>query len=316
MHLTQAAGGRTSKLTSLEDLASHVKPGSTVVIGGALGYGVPMSVLRELIRQQCSDLTLLAFTQGFGAELAMASGLATRLIRNFIDLEHLGLAPHLRNPEMSSRIEEWESIGMIYALAAAASGAPFAALPEGIERTLFGAEGDQLHYRQVVNPFSGKSHLAVEALRPDVALLHVSEADEYGNCRYHGFRLWDELYASASDRVLVTCERLISNDEIRADPTATTIPGYMVERVAVVPGGAYPTAAIGHYDTDWTEVATYVQAAKSPSDCALTTYLDHFANEREIEYLKTRVRWLRRDAQAAGAVVPAHDVPAAEGKVS
>ena len=58
------------------------------------------------------------------------------------------------------------------------------------------------------------------ALYPDVAAIHVHEADRYGNCRIRGTTVADVDLARAAKRLIITCERLIPNEEIRADPDA------------------------------------------------------------------------------------------------
>src|SRR5207253_10298893 len=89
-------------------------------------------------------------------------------------------------------------------------------------------------------PFTGETLAALPALYPDVAAIHVHEADRYGNCRIRGTTVADLDLARAAKRLLITCERLIPNDTIRADPSLTAIPFYCVDAVCEVPFGSYP----------------------------------------------------------------------------
>ena len=68
----------------------------------------------------------------------------------------------------------------------------------------------------MIDPYSGEELAAVQAIRPDVAILHVQEADELGNGRIYGSVYEDELMARAARRVIFTCERLISPEELAA----------------------------------------------------------------------------------------------------
>ena len=61
---------------------------------------------------------------------------------------------------------------------------------------------------------------AIPALYPDVAAIHVHEADRYGNCRIRGTIVADLDLARSANRLIVTCERLIPDEEIRRDPNA------------------------------------------------------------------------------------------------
>jgi len=73
--------------------------------------------------------------------------------------------------------------------------------------------------------------LPFPALWPDVSAIHVHEADIYGNCRVKGISIADFELARASKHLIITCERLVHNEEIRRDPTATVIPYYCVDAV-------------------------------------------------------------------------------------
>src|SRR5262249_30036810 len=64
----------------------------------------------------------------------------------------------------------------------------------------------------------------------------------------------------AAKRLIVTCERLIPNDEIRRDPSLTIIPFFCVDAVCEVPYGSYPGNMPYEYFSDeehlrrWLEV--------------------------------------------------------------
>jgi glutaconate CoA-transferase subunit A len=242
------------------------------------------------MRQGRRDLRFVAFTQGFAAELLFASGTAAQLIRNFVDLERVGLPPSIRRAEGDPRIQEWESIGLTFALAAAAAGSPLAVLPSRIETTSFGDSKAFPHYQYVESPFDGETYLAVPALVPDYAILHVQEADEFGNCRHKGFVLWDDMYAFASTRVVVTCERVIDNSLVRDEPEKTTIPGYLVDAVAHVPGGAYPCASEGDYLADWAHIASYVSSVNDTGETGVREYVTSVCESSEADYLEARNR--------------------------
>ena len=93
---------------------------------------------------------------------------------------------------------------------------------------------------RVICPYTGQELTVVPALWPDVAIIHVHEADPFGNCRIRGTSVTDWHLARAAKKLIVSCERLISNDEIRRDPTLTAIPFYCVDAVCHVPCGSYP----------------------------------------------------------------------------
>jgi glutaconate CoA-transferase subunit A len=108
-------------------------------------------------------------------------------------------------------------------------------------RSMLGSDTFRRSAARVIEcPFTGELLTALPALYPDVSAIHVHEADRYGNSRIRGTSVADFDLARASKRLIITCERLIPNDDIRADPTRTMIPFFCVDAVCEVPYGSYP----------------------------------------------------------------------------
>ena len=76
----------------------------------------------------------------------------------------------------------------------------------------------------------------------------------------------------ASRHVIVSCEELISTDEIRAHPERTTIPFMYIDAVVVQRYGAFPTSTYGYYDYDGGQIGAYQDAARAGSP-AIDEYL-------------------------------------------
>jgi glutaconate CoA-transferase subunit A len=68
--------------------------------------------------------------------------------------------------------------------------------------------------------------------------------------------------ARAAHRLIVTCERLIPNDEIRRDPTRTVIPFYCVDAVCEVPYGSYPGNMPYEYFSDEAHLRSWREAER------------------------------------------------------
>jgi glutaconate CoA-transferase subunit A len=116
--------------------------------------------------------------------------------------------------------------------------------------------------REIACPFTGERLAVVPALFPDVAAIHVHEADRYGNCRIRGTTVADLDLARASKRLIVTCERLVPNDEIRSDPTRTVIPFYCVDAVCEVPFVSYPGNMPYEYFSDEDHLRRWLEVEK------------------------------------------------------
>jgi glutaconate CoA-transferase, subunit A len=118
---------------------------------------------------------------------------------------------------------------------------------------------------QVCNsPFDGKEVICVKALVPDYAIIHVQEADKYGNARILGPTYQDILLSRAARKTIVTTERLVGTYRMHEEPKLTAIPYLTVEAVVELPGGAKPGVCYPDYlNVDWDDHNTYVKAVKA-----------------------------------------------------
>jgi glutaconate CoA-transferase subunit A len=153
---------------------------------------------------------------------------------------------------------EWTNYALAVRLKAAAMGVPF--LPA---RTMLGTDTFQKSGARAIEcPFTGQRLAALPALYPDVAVIHVHEADRYGNCRIRGTTVADPDLARAARRLIITCERLIPSDEIRRDPSRTVIPFFCVDAVCEVPYGSYPANMPYEYFSDEDHLRQWFEAEK------------------------------------------------------
>ncbi len=177
-----------------------------------------------------------------------------------VGLEARGLSPHARRVMESGEIActEWSNYTLAVRFKAAAMGVPF--LPV---RSLLGTDTFRHSAARVVAcPFTGAKVALVPALYPDVAAIHVHEADRYGNCRIRGTTVADLDLARAAKRLIITCERLIPSDDIRQDPSRTVIPFFCVDAVCEVPYGSYPGNMPYEYFSDEEHIRQWLIAEK------------------------------------------------------
>jgi glutaconate CoA-transferase subunit A len=180
----------------------------------------------------------------------------------FVGLEARGLSPHARRVMESGTVAvcEWTNYTLAVRFKAAAMGLPF--LPA---RSLLGTDTLRHSAAQVITcPFTGQKLAAIPALYPDVAAIHVHEADRYGNCRLRGTSVADLDLARAAKRLIVTCERVVPDDEIRSDPTRTAIPFFCVDAVCEVPYGSYPGNMPYEYFSDEDHLKSWLAAERDP----------------------------------------------------
>jgi glutaconate CoA-transferase subunit A len=295
----------TDKLTTVADAVAHlVHDGDYLAIGGFGGDRLPTAICHEILRQGRQRLSVAGHTATHDFQILCAGNMTGRgktiarvEIAYVVGLEARGLSPHARRVMESGEVEftEWSNYGLAVRFKAAAMGLPF--LPS---RSMLGTDTfNHSGARVITCPFTGEKLNALPALYPDVAAIHVHEADRYGNCRIRGTTVADFDVARAAKRLIVTCERLIPNDVIRQDPSQTIIPFYCVDAVCEVPYGSYPGNMPYEYFSDedhireWLEVETDLDTFK--------TFLDKYIyGVREFhEYLQVcgglpRLQELRR----------------------
>jgi glutaconate CoA-transferase subunit A len=258
--------GLSDKVTSVSDaVARLVRDGDYLACGGFSTNRIPVAVLHEILRQKKQNLSVAGYTTTHVFQLLAAGNrsghgkLVAKLdLAYAVGLEARGLSPHSRRVLQSGDVEtvEWSNYTLALRFAAAAVGVPF--LPV---RSLLGTDTfARSAAKEIVCPFTGITLAAVPALYPDVAALHVHEADRFGNGRFIGTSAADLDIVRSAKTVILTCERLVPTDDFRREPHRTQIPFFCVDAVCEVPYGSYPAGMPGEYASDerhlkaWLEV--------------------------------------------------------------
>ena len=236
-----------SKIGKLSDIGEIITPGSFVAIGGGWSCNKPMAIIREIIRQKIDRLTVMSITGGWEMEWLLAANAVEHLIFSFLSLESFGLPANFRKVAENKLIKltEIEGCSMIKGLEAAGLGLPFAAFtgPTGSDIV---KEAPDL-YKTVICPFSGKELTAVQAITPDVAIIHAQKADRAGNVQIIGTSASDVDMAKAAKKVIITVEEIVSEEEIRANQSATKLFRREVDLVIPCPFGASPCSCVPYY---------------------------------------------------------------------
>lgn len=266
---------RTSKLKTAAAALAGIADGAKVLAGGVHLSNTPMTLVRQLIRQRTKSLELIPTpATGLWVDMLIAAGAVKKLRVSYIGLEFLGLAPNFRRAAQARTLElvEADEPTIFHGLRAAASGLPFVAFPPfHLTTDLPKASPDV--YKEIVDPFTGKTVVAIPPLQPDVCLVHVAKADEYGNGISLGGRHMEDVITKASRRVILSADEIVSNEEISRTPTQTTIPGFLVESVVHAPWGCWPAACPGVYGYDRPHLLEYNALAK---DNRTGEYLDRY----------------------------------------
>jgi glutaconate CoA-transferase subunit A len=202
---------------------------------------------------------------GMATDWLIAGGCVRRLIMGLTSFEGFGLAPAFRRAAQSGavEVEEWSEHTLICALQAAIAGVPYMPTRAGLGTDMLALHPDRTW--EVVDDRSGQRFVACAALKPDVAVVHVHEADRLGNARMDPKLVWfDSELVKAARTVIVTAERIVDTDTFRAAPHQTAWPSYAVDHVVEAPKGAWPTACWPEYSYDGDFYLAYQRAARDP----------------------------------------------------
>ena len=262
----------TGKVIPLAEAAALVEDGSTVALQSMATFTSPMAMVRELIRQERRDLTLVCLVGGIPVDMLAAAGCVSRFVGAAVSMEQFGLCNQFRKAVERGEIvfEELSETALLARLGAGARGLPFQITRGLLGTDLIDLQPDNL--RVIDDPFgSGQSVVACRALVPDVAIVHAHRADAEGNVQMDPTALWPDIrvFPKAARRVIVTVEEIVSSDRIRTQPDRVVLPSFAVDAVVHVPYGAHPTSCFPRYgyDTDfhraWTGAARDPETAKA-----------------------------------------------------
>ncbi len=230
-------------------VADLVHDGDTVALEG-FTHLIPFAAAHEIIRQGRRDLTLVRMTPDLIYDQLIGAGCASRLVFSWGGNPGVGSLHRMRDalrtgwPEPLA-IEEHSHAGMANRYVAGASGLPFAVL-RGYAGTDLPLHTDTIS--TLTCPFTGEELAAVRAVNPDVTVVHAQRADRAGNVQLWGILGVQKEAVLAASRALVTVEEVV--DVLEPVPGAVVLPGWVVEAVAVAPGGAAPSYAHGYYERD------------------------------------------------------------------
>ncbi|HLB65259.1 MAG TPA: CoA-transferase [Anaerolineales bacterium] len=238
-----------SRLVPLsEAIAEHVHDGDSIYAAG-FTHLIPFAAGHEIIRQKKRNLVLARATPDLIYDMMVGAGCARKVIFSYSGNPGVGSLRILR-AEIEAGHLEWEEyshFAMITRLTAGAMGIPFLPMnPTGagdLERV-------NPLFRHIRDPYSDGEVVAVPALHPEVAIVHVQRADADGNCHLWGILGEQREAAFAARRVILTAEEIVDPAVIRSDPNRTLIPGMVVSAVCHVPHCAHPSYTQGYYDRD------------------------------------------------------------------
>jgi len=284
------------KRTTEREAIAELRDGMTLGIGGWGSRRKPMSMIREILRTDLKDLTVVTYG-GPDAGLLCASGRVKRLVYGFVSLDSIPLEPHFRKARQQGSFEASElDEGMLqWGLYAAALRLPFLPTRSGLGTDVLEINPD---LRLVKSPYDDAEELvAMPAIELDAALIHMNRADAKGNGQFLGPDLYfDDLYCMAAKRRFMSCEQLVETEDLAKTGSIHTlkINRTMVDGVIEAPGGAHFTECPPDYGRDEAFQKEYALTAKD--DDAWSSFRARYLDcDDEADYQKAV-----RDARGGG----------------
>ena len=296
----------TTKIQTLKQaVKAYIKDGDHISIGGFTISRNPMACVHEIIRQKIKELHVYAHSNGQGIDELIGAGTVKR-----IEIAYSGngrFAPTCfcfkRMVEQGKLpVEDYSNYQMSLRFLAGSMGIPFIPTYSSLGTDIIAKWGFDAELREhefkiakekivlLDNPFSKNNSkdqvVLVPAINPDVTIIHAQKADDDGCTRIEGLTFADVEQAKASKHVIVTCEEIVAQDELKKDPALNQIPSFCVDAVVHVPMGAYPTACFKYYDYDPVFLEQY-KCIGSDNDKFLKYVKEYiFETENHSEFLK------------------------------
>lgn len=268
---------RSKVVQDLDALIKSIPDGSTLMIGGAGGVQLPDMLIESLVRVHAStgspaDLTevhpfRMGEAAGQGLSLLDGDGLVSRMIGS--SYWPIGVPPLIQRIH-DNRVEAYNiPIGPLFGmLQAGASSCPGYVTDIGLgtfvdPRQTGGALNDVSKDRLVqLVEIDGEQHLFYRSIRPDIAFLRATVADEAGNLGTDedptviGTLLLAQAVRSNGGTVVAQVRDMVPSGSL--DPRRVRVPGYLVDHVVVCPQQSQIPS--NHYDP------TLVGAKRVPLD--------------------------------------------------
>lgn len=281
----------SNKVYSLKDaISKFVHDGDHISFGGFTTNRKPYAAVHEILRQGQKDFVVEAGPAGGDWDMLIGEGRVkvfnncytansgvTNVSRRFRDAIEKG----------TMIFEDYSQDVELLMLHAAALGLPFIpvkmmmgsdltdkwGISKEVRLTLDKVPNDKFVY--IDNPFNpGEKIVALPVPKLDTAIIHVQQASPDGTTRILGDEFHDIDIAVAARKTIVTCEELISNDQIRKNPEMNSIPGFCVDAVVLAPRGAHPSQCYDFYDYDNPYLREYDVASKT--DEGFKAFLDKY----------------------------------------
>jgi acetate CoA/acetoacetate CoA-transferase alpha subunit len=220
---------------SAEEAATHIKPGSSLMVGGFNYAGVPYTLIDALVAQGTDNLHLIAndtmyaneqHPEGIGHGKLVVNGQCRK-----VTASHIGLnkATQRLFNEGKLELELVPQGSFVERIRCGGFGLGGFLTPTGVGT--IHEEGKQ------VLEVNGKKYILELPLKADVAIIRGYKADRWGNLTYFGTgRNFNPAMATAAKLVIAEVDAVLQQGDI--NPNDVVTPGMLVD-ILVLKGDGY-----------------------------------------------------------------------------
>ena len=270
---------KSEKLLSLKDATQLVNDGSRLALGGFGIYQRPMAFVRELIKQKVKNLTIVGVVNSIEADILIGSNCLSAIETSYVGFEKYGIAPNFRKYSEKGKLRVIDYPELL-------SVDRFRASQENLDfwpaTGLGGTDIVKLNkdIKSFKSPISKKLLHALPAAKPDVVVIHALAGDPYGHIIVPSYKNMaqslDIILSRSCDNVIITIEKIVSDNFMRKHPHLIEIPSHRVKAVCLAPYGAHPTSMLGRYSDDEKHWLEYIKASKKNED--FKKYINKYIN--------------------------------------
>lgn len=199
-----------NKFVDLPQVVEKLKDGMTVLVGGFLNSGGPVTILNAIADSGIKDLTIICNDAGFpdkGVGKIIAGKQAKKLITSYIGSNSAAI-DLMNNGEL---IVEFSPQGTLAErIRAAGAGLGGVLTPTGL--------GTSVENGKEIITVNSRQYLLETPLKADIAIVGASVCDNDGNLHYKGTtRNFNPIVAMAADVVIAEAEEIVETGALNPD---------------------------------------------------------------------------------------------------
>ncbi len=236
------------RMSLKEAVAEYVKDDDILADVGFSYVRTPIMAFFEIMRQGIKGLQMIG-SPNTNQSYMIPDGTVKYTHWSYCGAEMRGTDRNMSRSVLAGKtkiLSEWSHGSMGLGFKAAQLG-----LPGVYSKSLLGSDiiKHNPFVKTVDNPMKEEKDpcVFIPALYPDVAFVHVHQADKFGNARIMGPLVNDVAIAAATRKLIITAEEIVPPDTFRYDNKGVVIPFVYADAVVELPYGALIGSMPGKY---------------------------------------------------------------------